>query len=109
MHNEPPKYSTVNTSLQKGLGPFAEASESVLESQDYPAILLKVSCGGFLWFSLFTFETEKALKEETSRTLWNTIINVGGEKREKKEQDAGRALYTSERKPLMEHLESEGE
>lgn len=54
-------------------------------------------------------ESEKALKKETNRTLWNLIINAGENRRDRKKQDAERARYTSRCRLLTELLENDGD
>lgn len=60
-------------------------------------------------FTHFAFKGEESLKEKAARTVWNPIINVGVERREKREQDAGRLQYTLRRKVLMEHPKNDGD
>lgn len=52
------------------------------------------------------FESEKALKKEESRTLWNTTVNAINKRPEKREQNVRRSLYTSKCKRVLKHLEN---
>lgn len=58
---------------------------------------------------LFTLESEEALKENASRTMWNPAINASAGSPNKREQDAGRTPYTPGRELLLEHLNKGGE
>lgn len=68
----------------EGFWTFTETLENVLQLLDYPDTLLEGSFGDFLQFMLSTFESEEALKEETNRKLWNSIINAGDERPDNK-------------------------
>lgn len=46
------------------------------------------------------------MREDESRALWNLSINAGDERPDKEDLDAGRVVYKSSRKLLVEHLEN---
>lgn len=92
------QHSTVATSEE--LGASAKARREVLQLPNYPRTLQESSFRYLLWFMISTFEREETLKEDRSRTICSLLINTGDKKRDKRDQDAGRALYTSRRKLL---------
>lgn len=80
----------------------------VSQSLDYPDTLPKSFFGNCLRYALSKFESEDALKNGPSRTLWNPIMNGNNERPDKKKQYAGRAQYVLRRKLHMEQVENDG-
>lgn len=104
-----PEVQNRRYAILEGSGTIAKAPGKVFESPDYPDTLSETSFEEFLRLLHLTFESEQALKEKTDWTVWNPVISVSDEGRDRKERDAGRARYISRREPLMGLLKNDGD
>lgn len=90
----------------KGLDSFARAPGDTYQSLAYPDNLPAQSFGEFLKSMHSAFQREDDLPTKQNQALWNLIINVRDGQRNRSEQDAGKARYTSERELVMEYMQS---
>lgn len=89
--------------------PFARVAGKASQSLYYLNSHLDSSCRNLLRIMLSTFEGQEALKEKSSRTLWDSITSAGDKRREERKRDAGRAGCTQRRKLVVEFVENTGE
>lgn len=94
--------------ILEGLGTFAEAPGDVHQSSHYPDALRGLFVEEVLRLMPFTFQGSVAWKNEANQTLRDPNVTAGAGEIQKREQNSGRAQYTSGRKLLMEHMAGDG-